>query len=145
MISTTLYNRILGLENPWQVTEVKLDLAPAEVTISIMYKSKTAFCQICGKQNPAYDYRLERRWQHLDSCQLKTFLISSVHKINFREYGVNTVKLPWASTLRRYSDLFEALTIGLLKVSKNQSKTGQLLGISFDQVHHIMERAVERG
>lgn len=140
-----LYNRILGLENPWQVSEVKLDLDREEVTIRIIYKSNTAACPVCGKESPVYDHRLERRWRHLDSCQLKTFLISSVPRINCAEHGVKTVELPWASTSSRYSDLFEALTISLLKVSKNQSKTGQLLGISFDQVHHIMERAVERG
>ena len=45
----------------------------------------------------------------------------------------------------RSTILFEGFAIDLLLVSKNQTKTAEILRISFDVLHHIMKKAVERG
>jgi transposase len=41
--------------------------------------------------------------------------------------------------------LFEGFAIDLLLASKNQTKSAEILRVSFDVLHHIMEKAVERG
>jgi len=41
--------------------------------------------------------------------------------------------------------LFERFAIDLLLASKNQTKAAEILRVSFDVLHHIMEKAVERG
>nr|WP_081475104.1 ISL3 family transposase [Caldithrix abyssi] len=56
-----------------------------------------------------------------------------------------TIKVPWAEKSSRTTLLFERFAIELLLASKNQSKTAQFLRISFDMLHHIMSKAVERG
>jgi transposase len=54
------------------------------------------------------------------------------------------VKLPWAEPGSRFTALFERLAIDWLKVA-SQKAVGENLGLSWDEIHRIMERAVARG
>jgi transposase len=57
---------------------------------------------------------------------------------------VRVVKLPWAEPSSRFTALFEALAIAWLKAA-SQKAVGEQLGLSWDEIHGIMERAVKRG
>ncbi|MHB2153829.1 ISL3 family transposase [Calditrichota bacterium GD2] len=140
-----LFKQILGLSHPWEVSKVDLDIANEEVEIEIIYKSKKGFCPKCEVEYDIYDHREKRRWRHLDTCQMKTYIVCKVPRIKCKEHGVKTIKVPWAEKSSRTTLLFERLAIELLLASKNQSKTAQLLRISFDMLHHIMSKAVARG
>ena len=54
------------------------------------------------------------------------------------------MKLPWAQAGARFTALFEALAIEWLKAS-SQKAVAKLLCLSWDEIHGIMERVVERG
>ena len=54
------------------------------------------------------------------------------------------MKLPWAEPSSRFTALFEALAIAWLKAA-SQKAVGDQLGLSWDEIHGIMERAVKRG
>ena len=54
------------------------------------------------------------------------------------------MKLPWAGPSCRFTALFERLAIDWLQASSRQG-VAELLGLSWDEVHAIMERAVGRG
>ena len=54
------------------------------------------------------------------------------------------VKLPWAEPSSRFTALFEALAIDWLKAA-SQKAVAERLELSWDEIHGIMERAVERG
>jgi transposase len=54
------------------------------------------------------------------------------------------VKMPWAEPSSRFTALFEALAIEWLKAASQKAVAG-LLRLSWDEIHGIMERAVERG
>lgn len=60
------------------------------------------------------------------------------------EHGALVVKLPWAGPSSRFTALFEALAIEWLKAA-SQKAVAKLLQLSWDEIHGIMERAVERG
>ena len=49
------------------------------------------------------------------------------------------------SAIGTYDHFARKKTIETLQVTKSQSGTARLLRISFDQVHRVMHRAVERG
>jgi transposase len=57
---------------------------------------------------------------------------------------VRVVKLPWAEAASRFTMLFEALAIEWLQEA-SQKAVGERLGLSWDEIHGIMERAVKRG
>ena len=54
------------------------------------------------------------------------------------------MRLPWAEPHSRFTALFERLAIDWLKAASQQAVAEQL-GLSWDEVHGIMERAVRRG
>jgi len=55
---------------------------------------------------PGYDHR-ERRWRHLDPCQLETVVIADVPRVKCSEDGVVTMEVPWAETGSSHTGPFE--------------------------------------
>jgi transposase len=64
--------------------------------------------------------------------------------VNCKEHGVRQVEVPWAEPLGRFTLLFERMAIDVLQET-SVSAGARLLGLSWDEAHHIMERAVKRG
>lgn len=145
MNDTNFYTQILGISRPWEVTEVDLNIDEEQVNIEVSYKSSQALCPECKVMSPIHDHREARRWRHLDTCQMKTYIICRIPRVKCRDHGVKTIIVPWSAPSSRATTLFERFAIDLLKASKNQTKTAELLRVSFDMIHHIMEKAVERG
>ena len=140
-----LYRRILGIESPWKVARVELKLEGGEVHVHLCHEDGTQWpCAECGKPCRLYDHQPERRWRHLDTCQYQTILHAEPPRAECPEHGVHVVKLPWAEAGSRFTALFEALAIEWLKAA-SQSAVAKLLHLSWDEIHGIMERAVERG
>ncbi|RKY44086.1 MAG: hypothetical protein DRP88_08625 [Candidatus Neomarinimicrobiota bacterium] len=122
MKSKELYQQILGIEYPWEVTGVELSLEDEEVLVRVEYVSNTAKCPECGRECSIYDHRRERRWRHLDTCQLKTFIVCSVPRINCSKHGVLSIEVPWLESHSRFTILFERLAIEMLLLFKKQKK-----------------------
>jgi transposase len=57
---------------------------------------------------------------------------------------VRVVKLPWAEPSSQFTALFDALAIEKLKEAR-QKAVGEQLGLSGDEIHGLMERAVKKG
>ena len=140
-----LYRRILGIEAPWQVERVELQLQQGEVHVYLAHQNNPEWaCAECGALGPLYDHQPEREWRHLDSCQYRTILHAAPPRTQCSEHGVRVVKLPWAEPGSRFTELFEALAIEWLKHA-SQKAVAEQLQLSWDEVHGIMERAVKRG
>lgn len=147
MDSNDFYNQILGLEKPWRVNEVKLDMSNETVHVYVEYdKSAGALrCNACGCECPGYDTQSERIWRHLDTCQLMTYLVCSVPRVLCPKDGVRIAKVPWAEPKSRFTLLFERFAITLLLDVKVQQKVAKQLRLSPDSIHIIMKHAVDRG
>jgi transposase len=140
-----LYRRILGIEAPWQVGRVELKLKEGEVHVYLTHANNLEWaCAECGALGPLYDHQPERQWRHLDTCQYRTILHAAPPRRQCREHGVRVVKLPWAEANSRFTALMEALAIEWLKHA-SQKAVAEQLQLSWDEIHGIMERAVERG
>lgn len=139
-----LYARILNLTAPWSVKDVELDLKGEEVRVIVEVSSDTELsCPTCGKACGRYDRR-ERRWRHLDTCQLRTVLVAQVPRVSCSEHGVLQVKVPWAEPGSAFTALFEALVIDWLKEACIKA-VAERLRMSWDEVDGVQLRAVERG
>src|SRR5712692_2729661 len=108
MNDTELYRHILGLEAPWQVTRVELDIVEETVCVFVDYDPQTAsfVCSECGKPACVYDHREQRTWRHLDSCQFKTYLLACIPRVECREHGVQTARVCWCEPNSRFTLLF---------------------------------------
>ena len=138
-----LYEKILGIEAPWAVTEVELDLKKGEVRVHVASSAERWACPECGKLCPGYD-RLPRRWRHLDTCQYRTLLLAWVPRVECPEHGVRQIQVPWGESGSRFTALFEALIIDWLKEASVAAVARQLR-LSWHQVDGVMGRAVRRG
>lgn len=139
-----LYGKILGIESPWMVEDVRLDVDGGEVEVWLGHGGPAPLeCPECGRPLGAYDSR-QRRWRHLDTCQYRTILVARVPRVSCPEHGVRQVRVPWAESGSRFTALFEALVIDWLKEASILAVARQLR-LSWDQADGIMSRAVRRG
>jgi transposase len=144
MRDTDLYARILGVERPWQVTDVELRLAAGEVEVKVEYAAAEATsCPECGVAAVRYDSRV-RRWRHLPTCQYKTILAAEVPRVRCPEHGVKTLAVPWSEPGSGFTALFEALVIDWLREASIQA-VARRLDLTWDEVDGVMQRAVRRG
>jgi transposase len=141
-----LYYQLLGLKEPWEVSEVKADMEEFKIDVYIEWPSdKRAPCPDCGKFYSIYDHRAERRWRHLDTMQFETILHCRIPRVKCQEHGVKSIEVPWAERLSRFTSLFERLAIDVLLACQNQTRAKAMLRLSWDEVHKIQDGAVQRG
>ena len=140
-----LYYEILGLKDPWEVQKVDLNLVQNEITIFLNYKSRKGFCPECGKECNLYDKRITRKWRHLDTCQLKSYIVASIPRIKCKEHTIKSINIPWSQSNSHFTTFFELFAIELLQATFNQTKAAEILRISFSQINTIMKNAVKRG
>lgn len=145
MRDVELYRYLLGLEAPWTVRSVELNVKEQRVDIWVGHAAENRWpCPECGTELGLYDHSEERVWRHLDSCQFLTYLHAQPPRVQCPQHGVRQVRLPWAEARARFTALFERLAIDLLKEADIQG-AAKILRLSWDEAWHILRRAVRRG
>ena len=77
--------------------------------------------------------------------QFEKLITCSVTRIDCKEHGISTIEVPWAEAKNRFTLLFERFAIHVLQNAATQESVKNVLRLSWDEVHGIQERAVERG
>lgn len=145
MQDTALYQYLLGLQSPWTVSHVNLDVNAQRVDVWAAHPEDAVWaCPHCSTVLPLYDHAEERAWRHLDSCQFQTHLHARIPRVACREHGVVQVTVPWAEPRSRFTLLFERLAIDVLRQCDVSGAT-RILRISWDEAWGLLERAVTRG
>ena len=139
------YRVVLGLEQPWEVTEVAVDAGKQKVEVTVAYKAGTLWaCPESRERLPVHDH-VERRWRHLDTCQFETVLVCRVPRLRSAEGNVWTVPVPWAEARNRFTALFEQMAITVLLAARSLQQAAAWLRLDWDAVARLMERAVACG
>jgi len=87
-----------------------------------------------------------RRWRHLDLWQYKTIIEAEVPRVKDPRTGrTETVAVPWAEPLSRWTREFELHAVDVLLCTKTVSGAAGLLGLGWRACDVLMKRAVERG
>jgi transposase len=145
MDDKALYQQILGIYSPWRVEAVNIDPIGGSVVISVGYDPELPVrCPECGTSCTTHDHGPIRQWRHLDTCQYKTVIEASLPRSNCPSHGVRTVSVPWAEKGSRYTAMFEAFILMMLKQTSIK-KVQHNFRISWDSIDGIMQRGVERG
>jgi len=145
MKDTDFYSQILGLKDPWKVESVELDVSGRKVEVRIGYREGTLWASPESRERlPCHDH-VERSWRHLDTCGFETVLCCRVPRVRKPDGKVETIPVPWAGKHSRFTLLFERFVVQVLLACRSVSAAAELVGVSWDQLHRIMERAVERG
>jgi transposase len=140
------YALLLGVKSPWAVKGVKLDVAGKRIEIGVEWTpGQEVPCPQCGKFCALADHAPERRWRHLDTMQFETVIRVRVPRSRCLEHGVKTIALPWAEPGSRFTLFFERFALDVLRASRSLTQACALLGLDWDAMQRIMDRAVGRG
>jgi len=139
------YGILLGLDSEWSVAEVRLEVEGKRVEIELTHGGGRVACPECGECCALADHAPPRQWRHLDTMQFETVLTARVPRGRCAACGVKTSTVPWAGKHSRFTLMFEAFAIEVLRIAANVEAARQLLRLSWDGAQRIMERAVARG
>lgn len=145
MEQANFYEKVLGLKSPWYISDVSLDIPGGEVNITLSHGDCCWHCPKCSAPAPIYDHARERKWRHLDTCQLKTFLRAKLPRIECPACGIRQIDTPWADTGVRFTRLMESFIIATLKECETVKGGAVLARISWSATMGVMQRAVARG
>jgi transposase len=137
------FYRTLGLCEPWEIRDVKLDVEGKKVEVEVAVKAETKWAQD-GELLPIVDYT-ERRWRHLDTMQLETVLVARVPRVRHPDGRTEMVAVPWAQKRSRWTVEFEALAIDVIRSCSSLGAAGEILRLGWRSLDTIMKRAVGRG
>lgn len=102
-------------------------------------------CPECGKAAPLHDHGSERRWRHLDTCQLKPFLKAMLPRVTCSGCGVRQVGCAWVEPGGRFTLLMERFVIAALTQCETARGAAKLARINWSAAVAVMKRATERG
>ena len=140
------YAQLLGLTYPWIVKEVNVNVETLKINIHVAFESgKKAPCPVCGKPCGIEDHREERSWRHLDTMRFETTITCRIPRSSCPKDGIKSIAVPWAGENSRFTVLFEHFAIDVILAAKSITQARQLLRLSWDQIHLIQLKAVERG
>jgi transposase len=142
-----LFRQALGLEEPWEVVEVKFDAARRRLDLRIDFRKGARFaCPECGAAGCKVHDTETHTWRHLNFFQHEAYLTARVPRVICAEHGTLQVKVPWARERSDFTLLFEALVMALVKEMPVKA-IGRLVGEHDTKiwriVHHYVDRAVE--
>lgn len=130
----------------WQVSKVTVDEASRELLLDLsLTTSAKVACPECGRACAIYDHGRRREWRHLDTMQLKTVLRARLPRAKCPQHGPQTVRVPWADPMTRFTLAFEAHAIDVLENARSTTQACALLKIGWATADRIMGRAVARG
>jgi transposase len=147
MPNLDLFQRALGLEEPWQVVDEKFDAAQRRLDLRIDFPKGSRFaCPECGREGcPVHDTE-SHTWRHLNFFEHEAYLHARVPRVECPEHGVKQVKVPWARERSDFTLLFEALVMAMVKempVAPLAARLGETDKKIWRVVHHYVDQAVE--
>lgn len=137
-----LFQKALGIQEPWKVEEVKFSVSEGHLDIRIRHHRGTKFsCGKCQAQAGVYD-TVERSWRHLNFFQYEAYIHCPVPRIKCQICGkVMVVEVPWARTGSGFTLLFEAFVMELAK-EMAMSITGRIVREHDTRVMRIVKHYV---
>ncbi len=147
MHNLDLFQRALGLEEPWEVVDEKFDVGRRRLDLRIDFPRGARFaCPECGAAGCKVHDTESHTWRHLNFFQYEAYLTVRVPRVICAEHGVKQVQVPWARERCDFTLLFEAYVMALVKEMPVKA-IGKLVGEHDTKlwrvVHHYVDLAVE--
>lgn len=139
------FTKLLGLRDPWSITQVLLDTDGKRVDIYIKNRSNVRFpCPVCQQFCGVYDHTQEREFRHLNVCQVPAFLHVRVPRVDCPTHGIQQITHGLAESNSTITFEMESLVLDVSQECSVES-TSRLLGVDWHTCWNIQERAVARG
>ena len=111
-----LFTGALGLQPPWVVADVKLDVPAKRIDFEVSCSGALLSCPACGAASQPVHDRLRRSWRHLDFFQFEAWLHADLPRVACSGCGKTTqLGVPWARAGSGFTAAFEALALALCR------------------------------
>ena len=132
MIPEKMFHSLLGLGDGWRIQSVDNVKKDCKVLIRVEETAALWATEVCphgqGKAIGGYDPAPERRWRHLNVCQLPSEMVCALPQGECKACPkVSTVRAPWEGRSRGLTQAFEAFALTLTR-ELPVSKAGEILG-----------------
>lgn len=123
MIPEAAFERLLGLDEGWEVRAAEYETKPEEKFLLMIYETEKLWpkqqCpdpQCGGGQITCYDHVEPRTWRHLDAFGKRTELTCALPRGKCAQCGgVFRIKPPWEGEGKHFTRDFEAFTLTLAR------------------------------
>lgn len=128
MNSEHLFKMALGIESPWEISNVRFkDLKTGkELHIDIDFKRGSKFPDESGVLCAVHD-TVQKTWRHLNFFEHSCYLHCRVPRIKTTDRKVRLVDVPWARAGSGFTLLFEAYVMALIESEMPVNKIGRLI------------------
>lgn len=139
------YSSLLRLKDPWYVDRVEMKMEANRVDVWVKHHNPVRVaCPECGQFYTMYDHAPEREYQHLDTCQLLTFVHVRLPRVKCPDHGVKQIMSELGEGNAPLTYELEDKALEILQEC-SVTTTARLLRLSWDQGMDSVIRAVERG
>lgn len=115
MESTELYARAIGIENPWRVREVEMEMEGKRIVVRLEVDLEKV------REGGRYHVHSweERKWRHLATMQFETIIEARVPRMEDKGRGsTHLVATPWAEEGRKWTLAFECFCVQVLQATR---------------------------
>lgn len=145
MNTNQFYYKLLSLKDPWYVDRVELDEQAEKVDVYVKHHNPIQVaCPVCGEFSSAYDHSKERVFQHLSTCQMKTFVHVCLPRVNCVKHGIKQIISEFGESNSHMTFAFEDHVLRLTQEC-SIAAVSRLAMLSWDETFGCMNRAVNRG
>jgi transposase len=81
MRDTELYERLMGLKEPWRVKAVKMDVEGRRVEVEVECAERTIWASPQSAKRLHIHGWERRSWRHLDTCGFATVITAEVPRV----------------------------------------------------------------
>ena len=115
-----LGNFILGIQSPWYIEAINLDLPKGELNITVNFKRGSKFEYVDKQTGETGEYKAydtqEKKWRHMNFFQYRCYLHARIPRVKLGDGKIKQVKAPWEGVAHGFTLLFEALIMQFAKV-----------------------------
>lgn len=147
MIPEKMFHSVLALGEGWRIKSV--DYVEKESKVLIRVEETPALwstegCPHCQtKTVGGYDHAPERRWRHLNVCQLQSEIVCALPRGQCKQcQKIYTVQAPWEGRSRGLTQEFEAFALTLMREMPG-NKAGEILGETDQKLWRALFAQVE--
>jgi transposase len=142
MNSTHLFSLALGLQSPWQVTDIQFSednkSHKKELHLHIGFSAGSRFPDSSGVSCSVHD-TVKREWQHLNFFEHHCYLHCAVPRITTSDGKVSTVVVPWSRPGSGFTLMFEAFSMALIEREMPLNRVAELLGVNAHRIWTVFD------
>lgn len=116
MDANRLFTSALGLQTPWQVSDIRLAPEPGEIQFDLACDAKRLDCPAFGETDQPIHDRVRRTWQHVHLFRYPACMHAPLQRVKCGHRGkVTQVEAPWVRPGSDFTLLMAALVLRLAR------------------------------